>query len=220
MRLRVRGFTLLELILAFALLGMVMLLVGGALRLATHSWDAGEEHIDTVGQMRIAESFLRTQFSQLQPWRWKKAQGAPLAFVGDAERVRFTAPLVARAGQGGLSWFQLALEPNGESKRLVLRRLVPDREMLAFPEFGDGEKTVLAEKIAEIRLRYFGVEGRQAAAQSPSWRDVWQDPDRLPMLIELKVRPEKAGAWPELLVAPMVGSEADCRWDSFHQRCR
>lgn len=220
MRCRAQGFTLLELILAFALLGMMMLLVGGALRLAIHSWDAGEEHIDTVGQMRIAEDFLRRQFSQLSPWRWRKVQGTPLAFVGEAERLRFTAPLVARAGQGGVSWFQLGLEPGGEARRLVLRRMVPDRDLLAFPEFDEGETTILAEQIAEIRLRYFGSAGRQAAAQPPTWREVWDDPDRLPMLIELKVKPTKGAAWPELLVAPMVGSEAGCRWDSFHRLCR
>lgn len=220
MRTRVGGFTLLELILAFALLGMVMLLVGGALRLATNSWDAGEKHIDQVGQMRIAEVFLRKQFSELQPWRWKKAQGTPLAFLGEADRVRFTAPLVARAGQGGMSWFQLALEPGAAGQRLVLRRLVPDRDLLSFPDFGEAEKTVLAERVAEIKLRYFGNEGRQAVAQEPSWREVWEDPDRLPMLIELKVRPVNGASWPELLVAPVVGSEASCRWDSFYQRCR
>lgn len=214
------GFTLLELMLAFALLGMVMLLIGGALRMATQSWDAGETHVDRVGQMRIAENFLRQQFSQLHPWRWKKAQGAPLAFKGETERLRYTAPLVARAGQGGISWFQLSLESAGESRQLVLRRLVPDPGLLGFPEFAEAEKTVLAEGISEVKLRYYGREGRTAEAQEPTWRDTWEDPERLPMLIELKVRPEKGLAWPELLVAPMVGSESGCRWDSFNRRCR
>jgi len=215
-----RGFTLLELILAFALLGMVMLMVGSALRMATRSWDAGETHIDNVGQMRIAEGFLRQQFSQLHPWRWKKAQGAPLAFKGEVERLRYTAPLVARAGQGGISWFQLSLEQSGEAKQLVLRRLVPDSSLLAFPEFGDAEKTVLADRVADLKLRYYGREGRAAEAQEPTWRDTWEDPDRLPMLIELKIKPEKGLAWPELLVSPMVGNESGCRWDSFLRRCR
>lgn len=215
-----RGFTLLELLLAFALLGIVMLLVGGALRLAARSWDAGEAQVETVGQMRIAENFLRQQLSQLYPWRWKKAQGMPLAFKGGAESLSYTAPLVARAGQGGISWFHLSLEPSGETHRLVLRRLVPDSSLLAFPDFAEAEKTVLAEEISDLKLRYFGREGRATAVQEPTWRDTWEDPDRLPILIELKVKPRRGLSWPELLVAPMVGSESGCRWDSFHQRCR
>ncbi len=214
------GFTLLELMLAFALLGMVMLLVGGALRLATRSWDAGETHVDSVGQMRIAEGFLRKQFSQLHPWRWKKAQGTPLAFKGEAQRVRYTGPLVARAGQGGISWFQLSVESSGEAQQLVIRRLVPDSDLLSFPEFGDAEKTVLADRISELRIRYYGREGRVAELQEPTWRDTWEDPERLPMLIELKIKPEKGLIWPELLVAPMVGNDSGCRWDSFLRRCR
>ncbi|MBI3148311.1 MAG: prepilin-type N-terminal cleavage/methylation domain-containing protein [Betaproteobacteria bacterium] len=217
---RARGFTLLELMLAFALLGLLMALVAGSLGLATKSWDAGEARIDRVGQMRITETLLRSQFSQLHPWRWKKAQGSPLAFVGENERVRFVAPLVARAGQGGVSWFQLGLEAGTEHPRLVLRRLVPDSSLLAFPDFGEAEKTVLAENIAELKFRYFGREGKLATGQEPTWRDTWEDPDRLPMLIELKVKPANGEPWPELLTAPMVGGEAGCRWDSFHQRCR
>ncbi|CAG1011565.1 hypothetical protein BURK2_04301 [Burkholderiales bacterium] len=217
---RIRGFTLLEMMLAFALLGMLMALVAGSLGLASRSWDAGEARTDSVGQMRIAESFLRAQFSQLQPWRWKKTQGAPLAFSGEAERVRFVAPLVARAGQGGISWFQLALEPGKKHSRLMLRRLVPDGSLTGFPDFAEAETTVLAEGIAAIKLRYFGREGRAAAGAEPSWRDAWEDPDRLPMLIELQVRPAQGPAWPLLAAAPMVGAEAACRWDNFQQRCR
>jgi general secretion pathway protein J len=216
-----RGFTLLELLLALALLGLVLAVVFGALRLSSRSWDSGEDRMERVGQMRIAESFLRSQFNQLFPWRFQKAQGTPLAFTGESDRVRFAAPLVARAGLGGISWYQLAIEEGGkEGKRLVLRRLVPDTDLTAFPDFGEAEKTILAEGVSEIELHYFGREGNQATATEPTWRDHWEDPIRLPSLVRLNIKAAQGPLWPELLLVPMVSGDAGCRWDSFHQMCR
>ena len=47
-RLRQGGFTLLELLIAITLLGLILVLLFGGLRLGMRSWDAGQLNVDTM----------------------------------------------------------------------------------------------------------------------------------------------------------------------------
>ena len=54
-----RGFTLIEVLLATTLLGIMMLLLTGSLRIGADSWEAGEERMAKASRLFIVESFLR-----------------------------------------------------------------------------------------------------------------------------------------------------------------
>ena len=53
------GFTLLELLIAMTLLGMILVLLFGGLRLGVRSWDASQKQVDSLNSVRSLESFLR-----------------------------------------------------------------------------------------------------------------------------------------------------------------
>ena len=84
-----KGFTLLELLISMTLLGMILVLLFGGLRLGMRSWDAVEQQADTLNLVRSVENFLRTEMARVQPYRWKTAPGQPLAFVGERNKVSF-----------------------------------------------------------------------------------------------------------------------------------
>jgi general secretion pathway protein J len=217
-----QGFTLLELLIALTLMALVAGVLFGSLELSVRGWDAGEAKSGRTAQMRLTGDFLRTEIGLAFPARFRKAQGQPMAFNGNESRLRFTGPLVSRVGQGGMFWLQVALEDNG---RLVLQRVVPDPDAVAFPEFGDENKSVLAEGIAEIRLSYFGTPSDLTDNQNPNaqqvmaWQNEWVDRRSLPLLVKLQVKPKVGDPWPDLIVQPKMGSSAGCTWDSFHNRC-
>jgi len=53
-----------------------------------------------------------------------------------------------------------------------------------------------------------------------TWRDRWDDPQRMPLLIRIDVVPKQGPAWPTLVVAPREAPEAGCRaWDGARLRC-
>ena len=90
----------------------------------------------------------------------------------------------------------------------------------ALPEFDKTERSILADDIKELRVGYFGYDTGAARANAPTWRERWDDPNRLPLLIRLDVVPKRGPAWPTLLVAPRQAMESGCRqWDANGERC-
>ena len=85
----------------------------------------------------------------------------------------------------------------------------------------DADRSILAEGIDSIKLGYYGRDaGTNDTASDPSWRDHWDDNQRLPLLVRIDVKPKQGPPWPTLFVAPRTGPEAGCRaWDAGRQRC-
>ena len=79
---------------------------------------------------------------------------------------------------------------------------------------------MLAEGIAELRFGYFGRDAGANAVDKPTWRDRWEDRQRLPLLVRVDVKPQKGPAWPTLVVEPRRSPEAGCpAWDPGLSRC-
>jgi len=209
-RSRAGGFTLVELIVALVLMAGMAAVLFGSLSLAARSWDGGEAAAHRSSDMRAAESYLRAQMSAQYPQRLFKAADAPLLFAGERDEIRYVAAPPARVGEAGVYYFRVAVARTGEKSQLVQERVIPDREALQAPEFGDAERSVLAEDIAEIRIGYFGRDANAVAAEDPTWRDRWDDRQQLPLLVRIDVKPVKGSAWPTLVVEPRRALEAGC----------
>ena len=219
-RRRGQGFTLLELVVALTLLALMSAVLFGALGFAGRSWEGGEAKAEASAGMRLAENFLRSQVESMHPMRMRKMAEFPLLFAGTADELRYAAPLPARISGGGIWYYRLAVRKDGERSRLVLERMVPDADALSLPEFDGADRSILAEDIAELRIGYFGRDPGAAQLAEPTWRDRWDDRNRLPLLLRIDVIPAKGPPWPVLVVAPRQAPESGCRqWDAGAERC-
>ena len=219
-RLRAGGFTLVELTIALVLMAGMASILYGSLSLAARSWDGGEAKVLQVSDMRATQTYLRAQISAQYPQRLWKAVELPLLFAGEVDEMRYAAVLPERVAAGGVFYFRLAVVRTGEISQLVQERTVPDLTALQEPEFRDAERSVLADSIAELRIGYFGRDAGASDADAPTWRDRWEDPQRLPLLVRLDVKPVKGAAWPTLVVEPRRSLEAGCPvWDPGRGRC-
>ena len=217
---RMHGFTLVELMLALVLMAGMGSILYGSLNLAARSWDGGEAKAGQVSDMRATASYLRAQLSEQYPQRMWKVVELPLLFAGDARELRYAAVLPERVAGGGVYYFRVAIVRSGEKSQLVQERMVPDLAASQEPEFGDAERSVLADGIAELRIGYFGRDANAGNADAPTWRDRWEDRQRLPLLVRLDVKPAKGTAWPTLVVEPRHSPEAGCPvWDPGQGRC-
>jgi general secretion pathway protein J len=204
---RQRGFTLLELLVAITLLGVLMAALFGALRLGARVWENGEARLDASARVQVVQNFVRQQLGQTVPLTavGDDPRAAPaMVFVGTSGGLRFVSLLPAHLG-GGVSLMELALRPSpdgGELQDLMLR-------MRPLDLTGDGttrpepEERVLIAAIASFELAYFGV-GRPGAA--PVWWQEWEGQQTLPALVRMRIGfPERdRRRWPELIVALMV----------------
>jgi general secretion pathway protein J len=214
------GFTLVELTIALVLLALLSAVLFGSLGFAGTTLDRGEAKVEGTSNMRLAQAFLRSNLEQQHPLRMRKIAEFPLLFAGEREEMRDAAVLPARVAGGGV-WFYRLWAPRDDPRgALVLERVIPDLGAPPAPDCREAERSVLAEGIRELRIGYYGRDPGAADANEPSWRDRWDDPQRLPLLVRIDVTPSSGPAWPTLVVAPRQAPEAGCRaWDSARLRC-
>jgi general secretion pathway protein J len=206
--LRQGGFTLLELLIAITLLGLILVLLFGGLRLGMRSWDAGQLNVDSMNTVRSVEGFLRGELGRVYPYRWKKGLGQRMAFLGERYKLSFVAPLPSRIGGGGLYVMSMMLEQNGDEKRIVWKQLPVSAQMQDFSMLEDAREMELVSAelsgVEEVWLTYFGQESDGA---EPAWKDRWENDKRLPQLIRVQIRLKHGTEWPDFVVAPMLSSD-------------
>lgn len=195
----VAGFTLFELLVSIALLGLIAMLLAGGLRFGTRAWEASSQRAERGGDMHLVQAFVRRQVEQAFNPRSDRDEARSFDFQGTADTIRFTAPLMARAAPGGL--YQLAIERNEDRALILSWRPV---ESGGPSERGEAPWTreILLEEVARIAFSY--LEARSDRA--PEWQNRWQNEPDTPALIRMHVSfgDEDERIWPELLVSPRV----------------
>ena len=205
--LKQRGFTLLELLIAITLLGMILVLLFGGLRLGVRSWDTSQRQVDSLNSVRSVENFLRRELGLAYPYFWKSGPVQRVAFLGERNKLSFVAQLPSRIGGGGLYAISVELEQLDKVKRIVWHHTPISSQMQDFTTLAQTSEMVLVASelsgVEDIWLTYFGQENESAA---PRWMDRWENSTRLPMLIRIQVRFSKGTEWPDFVVAPMLSS--------------
>jgi len=198
------GFTLLELLVAMTLLGMIATVAFGALRMGNRSWQAGLEQARRTEELRSLPAFLHRHLSQALPVEWLDGKRSRVAFDGGSDRLNFIAPAPQRRG-AGLYEFSLRLEDAPDGKRLALyyRVYLPGEKR--FQVDRESDRVVLLEGLQGLTIAYFG---RERPREVERWRDRWSDTaTRLPRLLRISLdRGETQPSWPELYIAlPQAG---------------
>jgi general secretion pathway protein J len=200
---RAGGFTLLEILLALALLALVMLGVWGAMASATRITHAADAVMARSEDVRTVQQFLRRYVSaaQLQPYL---AEGDVRArmFEGDATSMRYVGPLPMQSGHAGLYVQTIRLAKGasgGASLELAYQPYSDDT-----PPTGEAVRHLL---LADLRGGRFQYLAAAAFGKPAAWRDDWQAANGLPLAVRIQLDP----AWrarvpfPEMVIPVHAG---------------
>lgn len=198
------GFTLLELLVALTLLGLVLAVVFGELRFAARAWDATDAKLDRNSELLSVHSFLRQRFQQIHVTaqnRRPEDDDSPVVFDGNSRSMVFLGTMPANISDGGFYEISLSSETGEDGNNLFLSWRPFDQDGTARVADSPENSRILLANIDGVRFSYFGRTGESVA---PQWWDIWPSRDAAPALIRMEVTFADGDrrSWPELVAAP------------------
>ena len=192
------GFTLLEILLALALMAMVMLGVWGALAGATRMTHSADALMARSENVRTVQEFLRRHVAAAGMIPWTEGSGTRArVFEGGASSMQYVAPLPMQSGHAGLYLQTLSLQKDdsgGTTLRLSYRPYTGNLEV-----DGEPEHHVLLTGLSGGRFQYLAA----AAYGKPArWRDDWTALNGLPLAVRIHLDPvwRARVPFPDLLI--------------------
>jgi general secretion pathway protein J len=207
---RARGFTLLEVLVATALLAVGMALAFTTLRTATGSVARAEQLAAKTEQTRSAQRFVRRQVSSALPLVFERDQrtGQPQVLLGEPERMLFVASMPGHLSYGGphLQVLEIVADSDRDRDGYRLQFAYRMRVGEAVVEAGDQRPpVVLVDGIVDGGFQYRGMEDD---GEVGDWRADWPFSNRMPMLVRLDIEfLDERRFWPPLAMAlPLSGA--------------
>lgn len=186
------GFTLIEMLVALLIFGMIAAAGVGLLRFSVDAQAATRTKLDAMASERRVEALIASDAAQAVPRVTRNEAGDPVqAFDG---------------GPGGFTLVRAGVDPLDDTSRSSLQKVAYALEggrlvRRTWPMLDGAEPNpaaVMVDRVAAVRLRYRSRDG---------WREVWDPirPDLLPRAIEMIVRPLQG---PEMRYVFLVGASA------------
>ena len=199
------GFTLIEMLVSLTVMAVILLLIGGALRVMGRNWDANAGRIEALDMVSRAFDLLARDAANLQ--RIVQPSGASAyLFSGTSDSLAFIALEPPQPGEAGLYFIAYTVEPNGTAAELVRSRAVYRQGMQRFPGATPANRVPLFTGPYAYRFAF----GRIAGGKQ-SWSADWTLPDRLPDLVRLQVLDRSGGrALPPMIVRLRADAELTC----------
>ncbi len=222
------GMTLVEVLVAFTLLGMLSLGLVTALQTGVGAWQDSREAISLDRRIVNANSLLHAELAGLVPVLAEPPPNRPDIprfpfFHGEPTEMRFVSSYSLEAGvRSGLRIVELSVIPGKEGRRLILNELpyrgprsvggfalqaLPDRTSLSgrrlifAPVRARADSLIAADRLSFCRFSYLRYPREPEAPGE--WIPIWSDLQNVPVAVRLEMAPAavEAGLQPVTITA-------------------
>jgi len=171
------GFTLLELTVSIALIGIIVLVIAGALRLGYRSVESGEKRVESLERIRSSLNIVDSQLQSFIPLSYEDAGETKYYFKGERGLVQFSTNYSIWGGEKGyvVATYAVSTADNGKQILSAAETIVGT---------GSGRETKLFTNFNTISFSYFF---KDPTAEEGKWVDQWTEEDVLPEKIALRL---------------------------------
>lgn len=203
--LRLRGFTLIEVLIAMTLLGIMVVLLFSSLKISADSWEKGESKITDVNEVTVVYNFFQRHLSAAIPlWNDFSEEDKTFSFQGKAQSLQFVSTFPASAGRSGLQLFSIQMQEE-DNERLVIVTITPFFPVTEGEEWRK-EEVALIKHVSDFKLAYFGSDDNGSEGV---WLDEWLARDVQPRLVKINIELENEIFWPEMIIELKVTGAAN-----------
>jgi general secretion pathway protein J len=212
-----RGFTLVELLVALAIFGMIASMLAGGVGMTGQLAKRSAGNRTATDEIATAQFILRDRLARLMPIPRLTSSEPVVEAQGSATEVRFVAPAPDQEGPSGLRFYRLLLTSAGNLTLLSASELDTDLEV-SNPTLVGWSPLTLVRGASAINIAYFGSDPK---APGRRWLTFWRNRPQPPDLVRIRVE-FAAGdprRWPDLIVRPRTTVNTLCRIDALTGRC-
>ena len=194
------GFTLIEVLLATALLAAALALGFAELSAATKTFNHGELLAKRNTQMRAVSTFLRSRIASARAiaFALDPQANTPLLFIGEPDRIRFVADLPDYLGRGGPYLHDLSVVDDQRGGKSLVVAFSQVQNSTQIDETAPRKPEPLAVRLKDASFRYRALDETGALGD---WQARWTTSDRLPLQVSIRVVPNEGSAWPDIVIA-------------------
>jgi general secretion pathway protein J len=212
---RDRGFTLIEILVALALMAMIATILVSSLQIGGHTWQRVMRSSSNTDDIAQAQEFFRVHLTSLYPEQRAHASGSEASFlVSNGNSLEFLA-VAPNSNAGGVARYQVFVSPNSGALEVRVR---DDQDQQPDPLAPEAKSERLLSHVASLTIQFW-LKPDDAPGH---WVDHWSDASRVPRLIRIDVaftQPDNR-SWPRLYVESRVDAPANCVFDVINRRCR
>jgi general secretion pathway protein J len=172
-----RGFTLLELMVAIALIGLIVLILSAAMRLGFRSVASGEQRIDYIERMRTSLNDIEYQIQSQIPLTISENGEKKYLFKGKKDSLEFATNYSIFSGQNGYVMVDYEVKTDDNRKKFLS---VSEN---AVGVSGGGE-TRLLNIHDDISFEYFS---KGPTDEKGDWVDTWTDTTTTPEKVRIHI---------------------------------
>jgi general secretion pathway protein J len=169
------AFTLLELTISLVMIGIIVLIILGAMRLGFRSVDSGERKIEALERLRTSLTIVNSQIQSEIPLTWDDDGERKFYFSGDREALQFATNYSIWGGQTGYVVVRYTVESDDRGKYALAAS-----ENIIGTEHS--RATRLFEGLDSIFFEYFYQDPTE---EQGNWVDQWPDTATTPDKIRL-----------------------------------
>jgi general secretion pathway protein J len=170
-----KGFTLLELIISIALIGLIVLIIVGAMRLAAQSTESGEKKTESLERMRASFSIIDSQIQSYTPLTYEEDALKKYYFKGEPQSMLFSTNFSLWGGEKGYVIVTYTVKTGDNGKQVLYAS-----ENVVGME--GSRETKLLDSFEKIYFEYFHKDPTE---EKGSWVERWTDATGIPEKVRL-----------------------------------
>jgi general secretion pathway protein J len=207
------GFTLVEMLVALALLGMAAMMMATGFASGERVWQGVDQRTAAGESIETAQTLIRERIERLRPVTRTEGAAQFADIDGDAGHLDFIALPPDARRPAPMRRYRLSLDRDGE---LVLASAG------AISGWGgdDGpHDQVMLTHVRDMQISYFGPD---PTGGQPLWQEDWSSRETPPRLVRVRLSfgPGDRRSWPELIMRPAASVDTLCVILAETGRCR